>query len=179
MAGVTAAHTLANASITDFVILEYNSDLGGRVAHTTFGTNPATNESYTVELGANWVQGISNNETGAVNPIWTLAQKYSLNNTYSNYSSILTYNSSGAADFADLIDVMDDAWTELGITTGEFIEDNVQDYSARAGFSLAGWRTGFDKEKEAVDWWMWDWEYAWREFYLFLVNVGGFCEVCC
>lgn len=38
--------------MTDFLILEYNGDIGGRVAHTTFG---AKNNSYTVELGANWV----------------------------------------------------------------------------------------------------------------------------
>ena len=43
---------LSNASVTDFLILEYNSVIGGRVAHTTFG---AKNNSYTVELGANWV----------------------------------------------------------------------------------------------------------------------------
>ena len=44
---------LSNASVTDFLILEYNGDIGGRVAHTTFG---AKNKSYTVELGANWVR---------------------------------------------------------------------------------------------------------------------------
>ena len=43
---------LSNNSVTDFLILEYNGDIGGRVAHTTFG---AKNNSYTVELGANWV----------------------------------------------------------------------------------------------------------------------------
>jgi polyamine oxidase len=51
-----------------------DGDLGGRIAHTTFGQD-ANGNPYTVELGANWVQGIENNETGAVNPIWTLAQK--------------------------------------------------------------------------------------------------------
>lgn len=74
MAGVTAAQTLANSSINDFVIVEYNSDLGGRIAHTTFGEDPS-GKPYTVELGANWVQGIENDQTGAVNPIWRLAQK--------------------------------------------------------------------------------------------------------
>ena len=33
--------------------MEYNSVIGGRVAHTTFG---AKDHSYTVELGANWVK---------------------------------------------------------------------------------------------------------------------------
>ena len=39
--------------MTDFLIVEYNSDVGGRVAHTTFGV---PNNSYTIELGANWVR---------------------------------------------------------------------------------------------------------------------------
>jgi hypothetical protein len=51
-----------------------DGDLGGRVAHTTFGED-ANGKPYTVELGANWVQGIMNNQTGAVNPIWLLAEK--------------------------------------------------------------------------------------------------------
>ena len=42
-----------NNSVTDFLIVEYNSDIGGRVAHTTFGV---PNNSYTIELGANWVR---------------------------------------------------------------------------------------------------------------------------
>jgi polyamine oxidase len=54
IAGVTAAQTLANSSVDDFLIVEYNGDLGGRVAHTTFG-NDSYGKPYTVELGANWV----------------------------------------------------------------------------------------------------------------------------
>ena len=46
---------LSNASITDFLIVEYNSDIGGRVAHTTFGKKP-DGSPYTIELGANWVK---------------------------------------------------------------------------------------------------------------------------
>ncbi len=38
--------------MTDFLIVEFNSDIGGRVAHTTFGVS---NNTYTIELGANWV----------------------------------------------------------------------------------------------------------------------------
>jgi len=39
--------------VTDFVIVEYNGDIGGRVAHTTFGAKP-DGTPYVVELGANW-----------------------------------------------------------------------------------------------------------------------------
>lgn len=45
---------LSNASVHDFLIVEYNGEIGGRVAHTTFGNSSAA-KAYTVELGANWV----------------------------------------------------------------------------------------------------------------------------
>lgn len=45
---------LSNASIDDFLIVEYLGDLGGRVAHTTFGVQE-DGTPYTIELGANWV----------------------------------------------------------------------------------------------------------------------------
>jgi polyamine oxidase len=37
VAGITAAQTLHNASIHDFIILEHNDYVGGRMKHTTFG----------------------------------------------------------------------------------------------------------------------------------------------
>ena len=46
---------LSNASVTDFLIVEYNNDVGGRVAHTSFGARP-DGTPYVVELGANWVR---------------------------------------------------------------------------------------------------------------------------
>lgn len=45
---------LSNQSIHDFIIVEYNSEIGGRMKHTTFGTD-ANGDPLTVELGANWV----------------------------------------------------------------------------------------------------------------------------
>jgi hypothetical protein len=57
--------------VTDFVIIEYNGEIGGRIKHTTFGDKPDGSGPYTVELGANWVQGLGT-EGGPENPIWTL-----------------------------------------------------------------------------------------------------------
>lgn len=45
---------MSNSSIDDFVIIEYNGDIGGRAYHTEFGKQP-DGSPYTVELGANWV----------------------------------------------------------------------------------------------------------------------------
>lgn len=70
IAGVTAAQTLVNNAITEFLIVEYNGDLGGRVAHTTFGEQ-SDGTPYVVELGANWAQGLQT-EDGPANPIVSL-----------------------------------------------------------------------------------------------------------
>ncbi|KAK4692806.1 polyamine oxidase, partial [Lecanoromycetidae sp. Uapishka_2] len=155
-AGITAAQTLANNSVTDFLIVEYNSVIGGRVAHTTFG---APNQSYTVELGANWVQGLVTTG-GPENPIWTLAQVYNLTNTYSNYSSIKTFNETGAVDYTDLLNDFETDYSTLEQDAGYILTENLQDRSTRSGLSLAGWKPGKDPQAQAIEWFEWDFEYA-------------------
>ncbi|KAL6714121.1 hypothetical protein ACLMJK_008615 [Lecanora helva] len=158
-AGITAAQALVNNSITDFLIVEYNSDIGGRVAHTTFG---APNQSYTIELGANWVQGLVT-KGGPENPIWTLAQLYNLTNTYSNYSSIQTFDETGAVDFTDLIEEFEDGpFTSIEQDAGNILNLNLQDVSVRSGLSLVGWKPKQDMQAQAVEWWEWDFEAAYN-----------------
>jgi len=53
-AGVIAARTLHEQGHDNFVIIEARDELGGRLMSRTFGT---TGRRYTIELGANWVQG--------------------------------------------------------------------------------------------------------------------------
>ena len=45
---------LSDCSIEDFLIVEYNSEIGGRCRHAGFGKD-SKGKPYTVELGANWV----------------------------------------------------------------------------------------------------------------------------
>lgn len=71
MAGVNAAVALNNNSVTDFLLVEYQDHVGGRMHSVPFGMNNETGEPYTVEAGANWVQGLGS-EGGPENPIWTL-----------------------------------------------------------------------------------------------------------
>jgi polyamine oxidase len=158
MAGITAAQVLANSSISDFVIVEYNSDIGGRISHTTFGKDP-TGASYVIELGANWVQGIQS-PSGPTNPIWTLALKYNISNTYSNYSSILTYNASGALDYTSLINDYFTAYSTVEQDAGYLLAENLQDRSMRAAFLVAGWNPKKDMNAQAVEWWNFDFEYG-------------------
>jgi polyamine oxidase len=54
IAGVIAARTLHDQGIDNFTIIEAGSELGGRMKTHTFGT---TGREWTVEVGANWIQG--------------------------------------------------------------------------------------------------------------------------
>ncbi|KAI1460550.1 putative flavin-containing polyamine oxidase [Annulohypoxylon moriforme] len=159
VAGITAAQALSNASVSDFLIVERNDYIGGRVKHTNFGSKP-DGTPYVVELGANWVQGLGS-EGGPENPVWTLAKKYGVNNTYSNYSSILTYDETGANDYSDLFDSFEDAYGTMEQDAGYILTENLQDTSTRAGLSLAGWKPKKDMHAQALEWWEWDWETAW------------------
>lgn len=174
VAGITAAQALSNASVTDFVIVERNNYVGGRVAHTTFGKNPDTGKPYTVELGANWVQGLGS-DGGPENPIWTLAKKHGLDNTYSNYSSILTYDEQGPADYPELFDEIEESYVAAEQEAGRVLTQNRQDTSMRAALSVAGWKPKKNMHKQAVEWWYWDWETSWSpEQSGFLYGIAGY-----
>ncbi|KAL9058816.1 MAG: hypothetical protein Q9162_001540 [Coniocarpon cinnabarinum] len=136
-----ADQALSNNSISDFLILEYNDVIGGRVAHTNFGSDP-DGKPYVVELGANW------------------AKRYNLTNTYSNYSDILTYNETGFTDYAYLFDEYEDAYSIVEQDAGTILSENLLDQNAATAFTLAGWQPRRDMARQAVDWWQWDWEWA-------------------
>ncbi|KAI1393355.1 putative flavin-containing polyamine oxidase [Hypoxylon trugodes] len=158
VAGITAAQALSNASVSDFLIIERNDYIGGRVAHTNFGKKP-DGTSYVVELGANWIQGLG--APGAPqNPIWTLVEKYGINNTYSDYDSIKLYDESGEANYSTLFDAWDDANQDIAEHAGYTLENNLQDVSARTALNLAGWKPKKDMHAQAIEWWSWDWESA-------------------
>lgn len=158
VAGITAAQALSNASVTDFLIIDRNDYIGGRMAHTTFGTKP-DGAPYIVELGANWIQGLGAADLSAPeNPIWTFAKKWNISNTYSDSDSILTYDETGANDYSDLINDFKDAYGTAAADAGNILTGKLQDTSMRAGLSLACWKPKQDMKKAAVEWWEWDWE---------------------
>jgi polyamine oxidase len=120
-----------------------------------FGSDP-NGEPYTLELGANWIQGLGA-EGGPENPILTFSKQANLSNTYSNFSSILTYDSTGANDFSDLLDEYEKNYATVEQNAGAILKENLQDRSMRAGFWQSGWRPK-DAHRKAVEWWEWDWE---------------------
>lgn len=94
--------------------------------------------------------------TGLENPVWALARKYHLQNTYSNYSSILTYNETGYTDYRHLLDLYSNISTTAGEEAGRILTENLQDQTARTGLAVAGWRPRKDDmAAQAVEWWSW------------------------
>lgn len=73
-----AAATLSKHGIDDFLILEATGRIGGRLQEHHF-------EGYTVEIGANWVEGVGGEKE---NPIWTLANEYNLTLSYTDFSNV-------------------------------------------------------------------------------------------
>ena len=162
MAGISTAQTLTNNSVTDFLIVERNDRIGGRVRSAPFGTKSGKDRTpWTVELGANWLVGLGA-EGGSENPIWTMAKMYDIESTYSNYSNIRTYDQEGPADFGDLSDRYDAAYAGTSRHAGRLLTENLQDTSVRAGLALSGWRPrrAGDTHAQALEWWNWDFETA-------------------
>ena len=90
------------------------------------------------------------------NPIWALAKKYNLKNTYSNYSSILTYNETGYTDYSHILDTYEKVFSKASEQAGRILTENLQDQTARTGLALAGWRPRKgDMAAQAVEWWSW------------------------
>jgi polyamine oxidase len=72
IAGIIAGQTLTNQGVEDFVIVEYQDEIGGRVHHAEFGQDD-NGQPLVVEFGANWAQGLGVPD-GPENPIWTLVR---------------------------------------------------------------------------------------------------------
>lgn len=85
MTGVIAARTLHEQGINDFIILDAQAGLGGRMIPETFGV---PGRQFVIEMGPNWVQGTQQGN-GTANPIWELALKHNLSTVFNDlYGSI-------------------------------------------------------------------------------------------
>ncbi|KAI9733650.1 MAG: hypothetical protein M1834_003252 [Cirrosporium novae-zelandiae] len=87
-------------------------------------------------------------------------QKYNIINTYSDYSSITTYDETESTDYTSLLDEYEDFYTIIEQVSSIILSDNLQDTSTRAGLGKAGWKPQQDHHMQAIEWWAWDWEYA-------------------
>jgi polyamine oxidase len=140
--------------------------------NTKFGSDQHGNP-YTVELGANWISGLGV-EGGPENPVWTFSKQVNLTSAYSDTSSIMTFDSTGANNFTNIIDEYEQIWTIFEKNAGTILTENLQDRSMRAGLWQSGWRPR-DAHHKAVEWWMWDWETAQTpEESSFVFGIAGY-----
>lgn len=188
VAGITAAQALSNQSVTDFVILEYNNGIGGRMRNTKFGSD-ANGNPYTIELGANWISGLGDTLDGPENPVWTFSKQVNLSAPNSDYTSVMTFNETGAVNFTNIIDEFEEYWTIFEQNAGRILTQNLQDRTFRAGLWQSGWRNHGDAARKAVEFWLWDWETAqtpeessfvygivgWNETYYGFSETSNFC----
>eukprot|EP01023_Acetabularia_acetabulum_P031500 TRINITY_DN29553_c0_g1_i2.p1 TRINITY_DN29553_c0_g1~~TRINITY_DN29553_c0_g1_i2.p1 ORF type:complete len:339 (+),score=59.24 TRINITY_DN29553_c0_g1_i2:46-1062(+) len=101
IAGISAAQTLHENGIDNFIIIEGKDRIGGRMKHESFG-------GITINIGANWISGVSESgESAQVNPVWKLKQKCGLNVSITDYDDGITYNKQG-----DIIDFDDFRWDD-------------------------------------------------------------------
>ena len=77
VAGITAAKTLYDQGITDFLVLEGQDYVGGRIKQVSFA-------GMKVEEGANWIHYAD----GEHNPLMPLRNKYNLTGQISNFANI-------------------------------------------------------------------------------------------
>lgn len=160
LAGITAAQQLADHDIEDFIIVEYNDQIGGRLRSAQFGKNPQTGAPYTVELGANWVQGLGGDDGHPENPIWTLVKKHKIKTSTSDFEQMALFNGDGPADYTDKVKEWEDKYEQVAYRAGEMWVNNEQDRTFGAALRSVGWNAVNDKEKAAIEWLNMDWEYT-------------------
>ena len=69
--------------------MEATDRVGGRIFGVPFGTNPETDEPYTIQVGANWVVGLEGN------PVWELVLRYGLGGIFQDFGASEVYDENG------------------------------------------------------------------------------------
>ena len=136
MTGISAAKTLSENNISDFLILEGMTDIGGRVRSVPFG-------GVNVELGANWIQGVLGDNDSEVNPLWLLKEKYKLEGNVTD-SAFVLYTEDGVRVPDDDVKKLNKRFNKACRSVEKEARErrrkkNLKDVSIRAALRLAGW----------------------------------------
>ncbi|KAJ3290796.1 hypothetical protein HDU76_007355 [Blyttiomyces sp. JEL0837] len=154
--GIGAAVALKKAGIDDVVILEARKDaIGGRLHNVEF---PHGSNNY-VELGGNWIEGLDGDKT---NPISTLADKYGLISTPSDFLNVTYRDDNGLYNQDKFQARLADYNNVFGLASNLSDLRRKQDrldISLRTGYQILGWKpnTALDK---CIEWSIFDWEQA-------------------
>ena len=153
--GISAARELYDNGLTDFIILEGRSEIGGRMRAVDFA-------GVKVELGANWITGVdlTNSSKFRANPLWVLKQATNLSAIQSDYSSTVVYNDNGK-DVTDHLPYkkIQTAYANLSILTREMKKAGMEDITVREALNKVGWipRNALDNY---LDWYKFDYNEA-------------------
>ncbi|KAI8916580.1 hypothetical protein DFJ77DRAFT_499844 [Powellomyces hirtus] len=146
--GIAAAKALAAKGITDYIVIEGRKDvIGGRMHNINWP--PGTNG--TVELGANWVEGVNG---PTINPITELANKYNLVRTPTNWDDISVRDARGAVAekvWGPIAEKFDAMYEEAAEMAAQRVQDGLQDMSLRAAYRMLGWNPTTPVEM-AIEW---------------------------
>jgi len=133
MAGVTAAKTLSDLGVTDIMIVEGDSRIGGRVKNEAFG-------GVNVELGANWVQyAMLGNKP---NPLDALVEEAGLEFVEDDFEDyIFRYEGQDVtAEADDAFDKVEPALDKASELAQRKYENGEPDVNYRVALMLADWR---------------------------------------
>ena len=156
IAGISAAKTLSEKGLTDFIILEARDSIGGRMRQENIAAGVK------VETGANWIQGVDPSQP-ELHPIFALAQECGgLEGVYSDYDSLIVYNSTGT-DISDEPSLRYDDYSKAS----DYAEETslkrqakkLPPISVRDGLSMGGW-TPQTSEDNWVEWFKFDFCFA-------------------
>ena len=156
IAGVAAARTLHNEGITDFMIIEAQPQLGGRLR--TIELRPGS--GITLNAGANWIHGYDPAQPG-LHPLIQIVNTSrcgGIQGNLSDYDSLVVRNSRGM-DISDSPNLRyDDYDAALAVvkTLSEMRQrDGLPDITVREALTQSGW-TPTTAEDEWVDWFSYD-----------------------
>jgi len=142
VAGITAASTLSSSSSSSsfspssITVLDGLPHLGGRLFHIPFNGGGEFNETVTIELGANWVEGIDSN------PLWPLVEQLGLHGNITDDYSFTMYNDQQRLNDEEGLYQFNRMCYYLNLTftlATEMQQAGEEDISMREAFNRVGW----------------------------------------
>lgn len=146
ISGIAAAKTLSDMGIEDFVILEGTDRIGGRMRKRTF-------QGTTIEMGANWIQGVKGN------PIERLKEICGLQGKVENRSFVIRNETGYITTAKGKMTLLKHDETLLDEMIDRRRKMNGEDISVRVGLRLTNWLPS-NPEEMVTEYFEYDFEYA-------------------
>lgn len=95
-----------------------------------------------------------------------------MQNAYQEFSSIATFTEKGPVDYTQKLEELEATYTLVEQDAARIIKQNGQDRNMRDAYKTFGWDSAGDPQKQAMEWYFTDFEYAhpnvsWASFFGF------------